>query len=114
MLSSGDLRHHQITIQAPVLTKDSNGADIQDWEDVYENVNAKVVPLSVGQFIAASASQSKILGRLIIRSRPGLAANQRVLHRGQIYDIGEWLPDPESGHEFVTAPYSTHVNRGGF
>lgn len=114
MLKAGDLRYHQITIQSPVMTKDSQGNDVQDWEDLYTNVPAKVVPVSVRDFISSGAAQSEIKGRFVIRCRPFLQDNQRVVHRGKVYDIKGWLPDPESGQEYVTAPFGQGVNSGGF
>jgi SPP1 family predicted phage head-tail adaptor len=114
MLAAAELARHRITIQRRVLTKDSNGEDIEDWEDVFIDVPAAVKPLSVRQFIAASAAQSAILGRFIVRYAPGLESTNRVVEDGIIYDISGWLPDPESGREYYTAPYTMGVNNGGF
>lgn len=116
MLKAGDLRHHRLTIQVSVMTKDSQGSDIQVWDTLYDNVPAQKVPLSVSQFISADAQKSKVKGRFVIRSRPGLDAEglYRVITKGLAYEIGGWLPDPESGQEYITAPYSTGVNLGGF
>jgi SPP1 family predicted phage head-tail adaptor len=114
MLKAGVLRHHRITIQVPVMTKDSNGSDIETWQNLYVDVPAQNIPLSVNQFMAAKASQSKIRGRFVIRNRPGLSARNRVIENGLAYDIEGWLPDPESGKEYVTAPYGQGVNPGGF
>lgn len=113
MLKAGELRH-RIDIQQKLLTKDSNGNEIEEWESVYSEVPAAVRPLSVGQFIAASAAQSKIEGRFVIRYAPGLDATQRVVENGIVYDVHGWLPDPDSGLEYVTAPFSRGVNNGGF
>lgn len=114
MLSAADLRYHVIDIQDPVMTKDSDGNDIQDWETVYPSVPAKVVPVSVNQMLAAKAVNSAVKGRFVIRARPGLRDNQRVIYKGEPYDILGWMPDPESGNEFVTAAYVARVNQGGF
>lgn len=114
MLKAGDLRFHAITIQNPLNTKDSNGEDIRDWVTLYENVPAALRPVSVRDLIAAKANQSEIKGRFVIRNRAGLEDNQRVIYRGKAYDIAGWLPDPESGRDYVTAPYSEGVNQGGF
>lgn len=113
MLKAGELRH-RIDIQSRILTQDSNGDNIEDWETLYPDVPAAVKPLSVGQFIAAGAAQSKIEGRFVIRYAPGLESTQRVVENGIIYDVHGWLPDPDSGLEYVTAPFSRGVNRGGF
>lgn len=114
MLKAGDLRYHVLTIQNPVLQKDSNGDDVQGWENLYTDVPAACIPSSVRQFMAAGANQSKILGRFVIRGRPGLEGKQRIIHRGRIYEVEGWLPDPESGVEYVTAPYGEGVSGGGF
>lgn len=116
MLKAGDLRFHRLIIQISVMTKDSHGSDIEDWENLYDDVPARDVPLSVNQFISADAQQSEIRGRFVIRSRPGLGVKQRVIHKGRglVYNIKGWLPDPESGQEYITAPYGQGVNLGGF
>lgn len=115
MLKAGELRH-RITIQNRVLTKNSSGEDIEEWVDLYVDVPAAVKPLSVSQFIAASAVQSKIKGRFVVRFAPDLdnTIKQRVIEDGVIYEIEGWLPDPDSGREYITAPYSMGVNLGGF
>jgi SPP1 family predicted phage head-tail adaptor len=114
MLSAADLRFHVVDIQDPVLTKDSDGNDIQDWQTVFPNVPAKVIAASVNQLLAAKAVNSPMRGRIIIRARTGLRDNQRILYKGEPYDILGWMPDPESGNEYVTAAYVAHVNNGGF
>ena len=114
MLKAGDLRHHRITIQVRVLEKDSQGDDVWEWVNLYTGVPAAKVPLSVNQFMAAQAQQSRIKGRFVIRQRPGLDVKHRVLHNDLVYEIEGWLPDPESGREYITAPYGEGVNQGGF
>jgi SPP1 family predicted phage head-tail adaptor len=114
MIAAGEFRNHRITIQNPVFTKDENGSDIQTWETVYENIPAKKRPLSVNQFIAADAQQSEVRGHYVIRKMPGLRDDQRIIENGVIHDIKGWLPDPETGEDYVSAPYSEGVNRGGF
>ena len=114
MLPAGKLRYHVINIDVSVNTKDSNGDDIQEWEELYTNVYAQKVPVSVQQFISAQANQAKVLGRFVIRARPYLqGANTRVRENGVVYQIGAWLPDPESGNEYFTAPYGEGVKLEG-
>jgi len=115
MLKAGDLRYHRITIQNKVLGKDSNGEDIVTWEDACDvRTPAKDVPLSVNQLISANATQSKVKGRFVIRKMNGLDDSQRVISNGKVYDIEGWFPDPESGQDYVTAPYFQGVTEGGF
>ena len=42
----------------------------------------------------------------------GLNAKQRILHNGDIYNVHAWLPDQESGRDYVSAPVSKGVNQG--
>lgn len=114
MLSAADLRFHIITIESKINDKDDDGNDIERWVVVHKDLPAAVKPLSVRHFVNAQAQQSKIRGRFVIRDCPGLEDGQRVIHRGKIYEIEGWLPDPDSGIEYVTAPYGQGVNLGGF
>lgn len=114
MIKSGDFRFHRIDIQNRVNTKDSDGNDIVEYETVAYDVPAAMKPISVNTFIASQASQSEIRGRFVIRYQPGLEATDRVLEDGKVYDIHGWLPDPEFGREYLSAPYSEGVNDGGF
>lgn len=110
-LAAGRLRH-RVTIQSPVVEQDSNGSPVTNWVDTWVNVPAAIEPLSAREFIAAQAAQSEVKARIVIRWRPGLSATQRILHNGKIYNPAGWLPDPESGREYVTAPVSEGVNQG--
>lgn len=109
-LAAGKLRH-RITIQEPKETRATNGDVLIKWSDVAE-VWASVEPLSVREFIAGQSMKSQVTARIVIRYRPGLTHNMRILHRGKIYNPEGWLADPESGLEFLTAPCSEGVNNG--
>lgn len=124
-LAAGRLRH-RILIERYVLDVDSNGDVIQDpntgatsgaWTEV-ATVWAEIKPISVREFIAAQATQSKIEARVVMRSRTDLDGALRLVHmvngaRGKIYNPAGFLPDPESGLEYVTAPVSTGVSDSG-
>ena len=58
---------------------------------------AEIAPVSGGEFMAAGAEQSEVRGRITIRYRSGVSPTQRILHRGQVYNILAVLPDAESG-----------------
>ncbi len=97
--------------------QDDTGATRQDWVEV-ATVWAAIEPLSAREFIAAQATQSKITARIIIRHRDGLNAAMRLLHlrTGRpdvIYNPAAFLPDVESGLEYMTAPCSTGVSVDG-
>jgi SPP1 family predicted phage head-tail adaptor len=108
-LAAGRLRH-RVRIEQPVDTRDPDtGGVITTWQLVAE-VWAAIEPLSTREFIQAAAVQSSITGRIVIRYRDGLASNLRVVHNGQVMNPAGWLPDKDSGLEYVTAPYALGDN----
>lgn len=111
-LRAGNLRH-RVTIQQPGTTRDPNtGESIPGWVDV-ATVWASVEPLSAREFIAASATQSKVSARIVMRHRADVTAGMRITHRGRLYNIEGDLPDNESGLEWLTLPVSEGVSDGG-
>lgn len=112
MSRAGQYRH-RIDIQDWTEIRDPDtGGFTEEWVTVFENVPARIVPSSGREFLAAAAIQSEIIGRIVIRARPGLKAKQRILHNGDIYNVHAWLPDQESGRDYVSAPVSMGVNEG--
>lgn len=125
LLNPGRLRH-RVAIQERVETQDPNSGDITyTWQNVrlgfadeWSSIPAAIEPLSAREFVAAQATQSKVVGRVMVRARPGLLAKQRVVHRNTrtnvttIYNIEGVLTDPDSGLEYVTLPVSTGPNEG--
>lgn len=104
-LVAGRLRH-RVRLERPVQTQDPNTGDvITSWQLVRE-VWAGIEPLSVREFLQASAMQSVVAGKLVIRAAPDLSPTWRVVHKGQVMNPAGWLPDKESGLEYVTAPYT--------
>lgn len=111
-LYAGTLRH-RIVIQQPIETQDGETGDpVITWQPVYSSVPAAVNFLSAREFISANAVQSEIVGRITIRFLPNLTAKMRIVHNGQIYNPKAWLPDNDSGLEYLTAPVSVGVNDG--
>ncbi|MBK4414170.1 phage head closure protein [Enterobacter hormaechei] len=110
-MQAGKLRH-RVTIQEPVMVQNpETGAVNKTWRDL-ATVWAEVSPLSAREFIAAQASQGEITTRITIRFRPGITRMNRILFRGEIYNIDGVLPDPKSGREYLTLPCSEGVNDG--
>lgn len=118
-LAAGRLRH-RVSFERLVSLVDSNGEVIQDpdtgvisqdWQEVCE-VWAALEPLSGREFIASQAVQSKVSGKFIVRRRTDIDATCRALHNGELYQIEAVLPDPESGLEYMTLPFSQGVNEG--
>lgn len=104
-LNAGDLKH-RVSIQTAVREQDSSGDLVTSWEDVWLNVPAKIEPLSVRDLLAAKAADSEVTVRITIRRRVGLKASMRVVHNGVPYKPAGWLPDKDSGLEYLTAPCS--------
>jgi SPP1 family predicted phage head-tail adaptor len=109
---SGGLRH-RIDIQSRTDVQDeTTGEVVPTWSMLYASVPAKIEPLSVREFMAAQAVQSGITARITIRYKAGLTANMRILHGATIYNPAGFLPDLESGLEYLTIPCSAGVNEG--
>ncbi len=118
MSRAGQYRH-RVDIQDWTAVRDEEtGGFTEQWVTVFANVPARIAPASGREFLAAAAIQSEIVARIVIRARPGLKAKQRVLHKGlagevlAIYDVAAWLPDQESGRDYVSAPCSTGTDLG--
>nr|WP_273544281.1 phage head closure protein [Luteimonas saliphila] len=100
---------HRIELQAPVTTQDPITGEMETTWQTYARVWAEIVPLSAREFIAASAEQSEVRGRITIRRRADVNASHRAVHRGMAYDILGVLADPVSGLEYQTLPVSEGV-----
>lgn len=114
-LKAGRLRH-RVAIQAFVYQGQDplSGAEIRTWTDVAgcESVPCAIEPLSAREFIASQATQSQIVARIVMRYREGLDASMRIVHKGKIYNPQGFLPDADSGMEYMTVPCSLGVNNG--
>ena len=109
---SGGLRH-RVNIQSRTDTQDATTGEVTPtWATLYEGVAAKIEPLSVNAFIQSQTEQSAIVARITIRYRSGLTGNMRIVHNGVVYNPAGFLPDKESGLEYLTAPCSLGVNEG--
>lgn len=107
-LNAGRLRH-RVTIQVPQHTQDpQTGEMVTTWASFAENIAAAIEPVSVREFVAAQAVQSRIEVRIVIRYRSGLNAAMRLVGSdGTIYNPQGFLPDADSGREYLTIPCST-------
>ena len=110
-MQAGKLRH-QIEIQRIEQTQDSDsGEQVGTWVR-FASTWASIEPLSAREFIAASATQSKVAARLVIRYRAGIVPTMRVLHNGKIFSIEGVLADTISGLEYLTILVAQGVNDG--
>lgn len=118
-LEAGKLRH-RVRIESYDYLRDGSGEVIQDpvtgetsqsWQEV-ATVWAAIEPLSAREFIAASATQSAITARIVIRYRDGLNASMRLIHKDKIYNPAGFLADKVSGLEYITIPVTEGVSEG--
>jgi len=100
-VASGDLRH-RVQLQEKSRTQDPHTGEMLDTWVTAAEVWAQVVPLSGREFLASSAEQSEVTGRIVIRYRDDVDATKRFVYRGKWYAIKAVLPDMESGIEHLT------------
>jgi len=109
-VAAGRLRH-RIRIDERVTHVNSSGEQDVAWEE-FATVWAAIEPLSAREMLIADQTQSKVSGRIVIRSRDGVKASMRAVHGTTIYNIEGVIRDPESGLEWMTLSVSTGVNEG--
>lgn len=107
-VSAGKLRHW-VELQKDVGAQDpETGEPIANWQTIAE-LWAEIVMSSAREFIAASAEQSKVNGRMTIRYREDIDASMRILYRGKYYDILGIMEDDDSMLEHMTLMISEGV-----
>lgn len=128
-LQAGRLRH-RIQIQERYEILDSDGDVFQDPETgavpyIWTTISecwAAVEPVSGKEFIQSQATQSKVVGRVVIRWNPGINAGMRILHQrivagapipSIVYNIEAIMTDKESGIEYMTLLCSQGINSDG-
>ena len=110
-LAAGRLRH-SVDLESRSYAQDPvTGDNTLTWVR-QATVRAAIEPLSAREFVAAQATQSEVVARIIIRYRSDIDASWRVVHRGKIYNIQGVLPDIDSGIEYLTLPVSQGVSDG--
>ena len=114
-MNAGKLRH-RITIEAKSdgVQDAVTGEVTAEWVPVVLGTWAEIRPMSVREFLAAQAVQSRCDTMITIRARTGVDAAMRVrkLPDGPIYAIAGVLPDAKYGTEYMTLACSTGVNAG--
>lgn len=86
-MRAGKLRH-RVTIQENNPTRDSDGAELDNWENV-ATVWAAVIPLSGQEQFVIDSDQlvAQATTRIEIRYRSGLNSKMRVTWGNHVYDI---------------------------
>ena len=110
-MQSGKLRHRIVIERLNHSAQDPNTGDIvQAWEPL-KTVYAAVEPVSGKEFIQSAATQAQISARITIR-HTDIAQSDRIMHKGDEYNIHAVLPDRVSGLEYITLMCSKGVNDG--
>jgi SPP1 family predicted phage head-tail adaptor len=109
-LDAGRLRH-RIRFEAPVITRGAGGSQDLSWT-LFATVWAAIEPLSARELIAAAQTQSNVIARIVIRYRADLLPEMRINHNGRIYNPAGYLPDKDSGLEYLTIPVTSGLNDG--
>ncbi|MEL4247762.1 phage head closure protein [Shewanella xiamenensis] len=104
-MASGKLRH-RIDVFTSQKQQDPLTGEMQDQWTLAFKTMAGFEPLSVKEFIAASAAQSQISGKFEIHFRPEFPSEFRIRHAGKVYKPEGALPDSQSGHQRIIIPVS--------
>ena len=86
----------RVTVERFTSTVDDWGTPIDTWAPLF-SCWAAVEPLVGREYLAAQAAQSEVTARVTMRYRPGITAQDRVIHNGTTYNIVS-LIDVRSGH----------------
>ncbi len=76
----------RVTVERFSRTEDELGQPIETWAPLF-TCWAAVEPLTGREFIAAQAAQSEVTARIRMRFRPWMTAEDRVIHKGTVYQI---------------------------
>lgn len=97
-MEAGNLRH-RITLQCPAGgdASDPNGAT--EWKN-YATAYASVLPLRGRELWEAQAAQSTIDHRIMLRWRPGVKHNTRVLLGDRKFEV-LYIIDQGERHEWL-------------
>jgi len=107
-LDAGRLKH-RVVIEAPTRTQNPTTGEVMTTWAAIASVFASIEPLSAKDFIAAQTLKSKINTRIVIRYRSGLNTAMRLVGPdGTIYTPAGFLPDADTGREYLTVPCASN------
>ena len=81
----GNLRH-RITLQKPVIIRDSIGQELEGWQDV-ATVWASIEPLSGKEYFNAQQTNSEVSTKITIRYLESITPFMRVFFHKHTYNI---------------------------
>ena len=109
-LNAGRLRH-RLRIETLLTTQDPDtGAIAETWQTVADSVACAIEPLSVKDLISAQSVKSSVSVRIVMRWRAGMSQTVRLIGSdGTVYRPLGFMPDPDSGREYLTAPCKVEI-----
>lgn len=81
----GRLRH-RVALQAYTASRDSFGAETQEWSDT-ANVWASIEPVSGKEYFSSKQLNAEITTKITIRYLKDISPKMRVVFEGRIYEI---------------------------
>jgi len=84
-MASGIFRH-PVTVQRLTGVRNEYGEKTDTWEDLFETW-AEVKPIRSREFFSATAVNSEVTHRVVMRYDSRVKANMRILHEGRIFEI---------------------------
>ncbi|HQQ71754.1 MAG TPA: phage head closure protein [Alicycliphilus sp.] len=90
----------RVSIEQLVTIGDSWGGTVEAWAPLV-TAWAAVEPLVGREYLAAQAAQSEVTAKIRMRYRPGITAQDRVIHDGKTYDIKSVIDVRSAGRELV-------------
>ena len=90
---------HRVTLQRETKEEDGQGGYESSWSDLI-TVWAEVLPIGAREKIYAMQLKSPASHKVTIRYRAGLTSNDRLVFRGNIYDIKECI-DPKADRRYL-------------
>ncbi len=111
MSQAAGMLKHRIEIHQLLDIQDPDTGNVEsDWS-LFADAWAHVRSLSVNEFVAAGAAQSKISVAIRIRPINGVKPSMRVRHGERLYQIeGPPLNDPHDGRQWMTLMCSEVVD----
>lgn len=90
----------RVTVERNTTTTDGWGGVTTTWAPLF-TCWAAVEPLTGREFLSAQAAQSEVTARIRMRYRPGVTAQDRVIHEGTTYGIESLIDVRSQGRELV-------------
>lgn len=90
----------ELSLQACTTTPDGMGGHTQTWTEM-ATVFARIEPVSAGSLYGPDQTVETVTHRVMLRWRSGVAAGQRFVRQGRVFDIVTVHDPDDSGRYLV-------------